>query len=316
MAAEHAAMQASTGSPQAPTAPWRGSAALRFSLSQGRTTHQGGARSPLKLQRAFAQASGHCELPLLHTAGGLVGGDELRIEARLGAGSRALLTSVAAQKVYGSVGRSRRHPAGRWAEQALSFALEAGSDLEWLPQELVLYAGALYQQRAQVDLDPGASFLAAEVVRLGRTAAGEGLDQGCWRSSLEIRRHSEGRPRYELVDRLELGGDALQGEHGLAGQPVFGSLVWAAPQPLAAEALEDLLAAARDARLGLEGCMACGALQQGLVARYRGGSSQAARFWFSRLWALTRTARGQAPPDLPRVWPFQEQPLTPANCSA
>jgi len=300
-------------------APWRGSASLRFELHRGHTRHQGGARSPLKLQRAFAQASGHCELPLLHTAGGLVGGDQLRIEASLGAGSRALLTSVAAQKVYGSIGRSRSHPAGRWAQQQLVFALDSGSDLEWLPQELVLYAGALYDQQATVELATDASFLAAEVVRLGRTAAGEGLEQGCWRSSLEIRRQGPSGPRFELVDRLELGGAALEGEHGLAGEPVFGSLVWAAPQPLAAEALAALLAAARDARRGLEGAMACGALEQGLVARYRGGSSQAARFWFSRLWALIRAERGQAAPELPRVWPFQEQPLAALaapNCSA
>ena len=313
-------MHAATESAPAPApAPWRGSASLRFEQHRGQTRHQGGARSPLKLQRAFAQASGHCELPLLHTAGGLVGGDQLRIEASLGAGSRALLTSVAAQKVYGSIGRSRSHPAGRWVQQQLVFALDSGSDLEWLPQELVLYAGALYDQQATVELAEDASFLAAEVVRLGRTAAGEGLEQGCWRSSLEIHRQGPSGPRFELVDRLELGGAALEGEHGLAGEPVFGSLVWAAPQPLAAEALTALLAGARDARRGLEGSMACGALEQGLVARYRGGSSQAARFWFSRLWALIRAERGQAAPELPRVWPFQEQPLAALaapNCSA
>lgn len=315
-------MGAATATPAEPVpacgdpSPWQGSASLQFVQCQGITHHQGGARSPLKLQRAFQQASGHCELPLLHTAGGLVGGDELQIDAHLSRGSRALLTSVAAQKVYGSVGRSRRHPAGRWAQQQLRFALEAESDLEWLPQELVLYAGALYRQEAQVELAPGASFLAAEVVRLGRTAAGEELEQGCWRSSLEIRRQTPSGPRWELVDRLELGNAALQGEHGLAGEPVFGSLVWAAPHPLELDTVERLLTAARQARSGLEGSMACGALQQGIVARYRGGSSQAARFWFSRLWALIRAQRSQAAPELPRVWPFQEQPLAPQNCSA
>ncbi len=297
-------------------APWRGCVSLRFEQHQGVTRHQGEARSPLKLQRAFLQASGHCELPLLHTAGGLVGGDELQIEAELGPGSRALLTSVAAQKVYGSVGRSRCHPAGRWAQQRLRFSLQPGSDLEWLPQELVLYADALYQQQMRVDLAEGASFLAAEVVRLGRTAAGEQLGQGRWRSGLEIQRQTPSGRRWDMVDRLELGGSALQGEHGLAGQPVFGSLVWVAPQPLRPADLEQLLTAARTCRSGLEGTMACGALDQGLVARYRGPSSQAARFWFSRLWALIREQRQLAAPQLPRVWPFQEQPLAASNCSS
>ncbi|MEB3307156.1 MAG: urease accessory protein UreD [Cyanobacteriota bacterium] len=275
------------------------------------TQHQGAARSPLKLMRAFQQPSGHCELPLLHTAGGLVGGDQLQIEAELGPGSRALITSVAAQKVYGSVRRSRCHPAGRWAQQQLQFRLAPGSDLEWLPQELVLYADALYQQQMRVELAEGASLLSAEVVRLGRTAAGEQLNEGRWRSDLQIRRRTPSEHRWELVDRLELGGPALQGEHGLDGQPVFGTLIWVAPQPLDSSDLERLLAAGRASRNGLTGTMACGALDQGVVARYRGSSSQAARFWFSRLWALIRAQRQQPPPQLPRVWPFQEQPLAP-----
>jgi urease accessory protein len=263
----------------------------------------------VKLQRALHHADGRCELPLLHTAGGLVGGDRLNVDLELGAASRALLTSVAAQKVYGTVGRSRRVPEGSWAIQELNVQLAADADLEWLPQELVLYADGLYEQRARVELAPGASYLGAEVVRLGRSAAGETLQAGCWRSQLEIRRQLPQGPRWELVDRLELGGEALEGQHGMAGQAVFGSLVWAAPDPLAADALNALLAECRAARQGLEGEMACGALEQGLVARYRGPSSQAARHWFTRIWALTRCQRSLPAPELPRVWPFQEQPF-------
>ena len=138
------------GSDNATPQPWCAEARLRFLRRGEHTGHQGSASSPLKLQRAFRQSSGHCELPLLHTAGGLVGGDELRITAELEPGSRALLTSVAAQKVYGTVARSRRSPAGAWAQQTLSLRLAAGSDLEWLPQELVLYADGLFEQQARV----------------------------------------------------------------------------------------------------------------------------------------------------------------------
>ena len=271
--------------------------------------HQGWATSPLKLQRAYPQADGRCELPLLHTAGGLVGGDQLTLRAHLAPGSQALITSVAAQKVYGTVGRSRLVPQGQWAQQSLHFSLEAGSDLEWLPQELVLFAGGLLEQNLTVELAAGASWLGMDVVRLGRSAAGETLGQGCWRSRLQVcRRGPEGR-RWELVDPLEISGASLAAEHGMAGQPVLGSLVWAAPQPLGAAALAQLLADCRSDRQGLEGDLACGALDQGLIARYRGPSSQAARFWFTRVWARIRAARGLSAPELPRVWPFQEQPL-------
>ncbi len=307
-----------------PQPPWHGRAQLRFEPSATGTRFQGRCSAPLKVQRGFLRADGRCELPLLHTAGGLVGGDRLSVEISLAAGSRALITSVAAQKVYGSIGRSRRAPQGDWALQELNVNLAADADLEWLPQELVLYADGLYEQRARVTLAASASWLGAEVVRLGRSAAGESLGSGRWRSLLEIRRledSSEGRNdaetpqldsgggRWLLVDRIELGGESLQGEHGLAGQPVFGSLVWAAPATLPATGLAALLDQCRQDRQGLVGDMACGALEPGLVARYRGSSTTAARSWFTRIWYRIRAARGLAPPELPRVWPFQEEPL-------
>jgi urease accessory protein len=289
---------------------WHGRASLRFSRGgDGLSRHQGSASSPLKIQRGFARADGRCELPLLHTAGGLVGGDRLSFTVHLEPGSRALLTSVAAQKVYGSIGRSRLRPEGAWATQELAFQLEEGADLEWLPQELVVYADGLYEQRTRVNLAPGAGWLGAELVRLGRTAAGESLGAGRWRSLLEIRRCGPGGDRWELVDRLDLGGSALVEAHGLAGEPVFGSLVWAAPRKLAGSELAELVEACRGDRSGLEGAMACGALEQGLVARYRGPSSTAARSWFTRLWARIRAAQGLTAPELPRVWPFQERPF-------
>lgn len=288
---------------------WCAQAQLRFACGPRGTRFQGGASAPLKLQRATPLAEGRCELPLLHTGGGLVGGDQLVLDLELEPGARVLLTTVAAQKVYGSVGRSRLNPEGRWARQQLAVRLAAGADLEWLPQELVLYADGLYEQRQRVELGPGASWLGAEVVRLGRTAAGEDLGRGRWRSLLEVRRLESDGARWELVERLELGGASLSDPHGLDGQPVLGALVWAAPEPMADGALAELLAAARADRAGLPGTMVCGPLAQGLVARYRGPSSQAARYWFTRLWARIRAVRGLAPPQLPRSWPFQETPL-------
>jgi urease accessory protein len=263
------------------------------------------------VQRAHHAVDGRCELPLLHTAGGLVGGDQLTLDLALAEDTAALITSVAAQKVYGTIGRSRRNPGGAWARQTLHVALARGADLEWLPQELVLYANALMEQRTRVVLAPGASWLGAEVVRLGRTAAGEGLEAGRWRSALEICRALEGGDgeRWELVDRLELAGATQMEAHGMGGQPVFGSLVWVGPETVAPSALVALVSSCREAREGLEGEMACGVLERGMVARYRGPSTTAARWWFTRIWQAVRAIRQLPPPSLPRVWPFQEDPL-------
>ena len=260
--------------------------------------------------RAERGDNGRCELPLLHSAGGLVGGDQLSVDLELGADSRALITSVAAQKVYGSIGRSRLHPKGTWANQTVRCRLGPNSDLEWLPQELVVYADALVEQTLDVQLADDASFLSAEIVRLGRTAAGEDLGQGCWRSAVSLCRIGENGPRWEQVDRLELRGDALHHRHGLNGNAVFGTLIWAAPKQLTAIEIKTLLAKVRKSRDGLRARqMNCGPLEQGLIARYSGNSSRDARFWFSRIWALTRQLRQLNEPQIPRVWPLQESPL-------
>ena len=291
--------------------PWHGTCSLQFVAGSSGSQFQGGCTAPLKLMRAERGENGRCELPLLHTAGGLVGGDQLSINLGLRPNSRCLLTSVAAQKIYGSIGRSQLHPLGTWARQQVSAELDADSDLEWLPQELVLYADALFEQNLSVTLPMDGSFLSAEIVRLGRTAANETLGQGCWRSDVQIQRQtSEGR-RWELVDRLEISDDALKGFHGLNQQPVFGTLIWAAPFPLQTTKINNLLDDIRQDRKALEGQMHCGALPQGLIARYSGFSSRDARFWFSRIWARTRQARNLASPKIPRVWPLQEYPLRP-----
>jgi urease accessory protein len=296
---------------------WQARAWLELERSDGdlRVRHQGGASAPLKWQRASHHGDGFLELPLLHTAGGLVGGDRLELAVRSRQQARALLTSVAAQKVYGSVGRFRSQPGGRWASQELRFTLEEESWLEWMPQELVLYGGALLEQRLTVQLAEGAGFLASDVVRLGRSAAGEDLGEGCWRSRLEIRRKVGTGDRWELADAISLDGATLQGEHGMAGQPVFGSLVWVAPCSLGSAACGAVLEQARRSREDLAGTMTCGPLACGLIARYRGDSSQAARFWFTRIWAAIRQAGGYPSPPIPRVWPFQEQPLQPVRGS-
>ena len=63
--------------------------------------------------------------------------------------------------------------------------------------------------------------------------------------------------------------------------------------------------------------MAIGALEPGLIARYRGGSSQAARLWFFRLWRRIRAVQGLSEPSWPRTWPFQEAELAPTRaCSS
>lgn len=278
--------------------------------SKSFTSHQGRCSAPFKLMRGVNNDDGRFEIPLLHTAGGLVGGDQLRVKVKAKQGTSGLLTTVAAQKVYGSVGLSTVHPEGKWAKQFCQFELNDDADFEWLPQELVLFGEGLFEQNMHVELNPSSSFLSAEIVRLGRTAAGEQLGNGCWRSRLEICRQLPHRNQWEFVDQLELGGNALTSEHGMSNQPVFGSMIWIAPTSIPNDSLNQLVKTSLNQRTELDGLMSCSSLEHGFSARYIGTSSQEARYWFFRIWAQIRKLRKLSTPKVLRVWPMQEDPFS------
>ena len=300
------------------TSQWHGTCDLRLfkksrskNIDNFKTTHQAKCTAPLKLMRVFNdKKDGRCEIPILHSAGGIVGGDQLKININAEENSSAICSSVAAQKVYGSRGRSKLNPKGSWANQTCFFQIEKNSDFEWIPQELIIYQGGLFEQNMTVKLDPSSSFLCVDLVRLGRTAAGEQLGSGVWRSSLEIFSENSQGKHYEFSDRLELSGEALKSIHGLEKQPVFGSLTWITPKGINEKALSDLLIKCRQKRKGLDGFMSCSLLENGISARFTGSSTQSARFWFYRIWSLTRVLRKLNIPEYMRIWPIQENPST------
>jgi len=304
------------------TSQWHGTCDLRLYKKPKandrdivKTFHQAKCTAPLKLMKVFNEKKdGRCEIPILHSAGGIVGGDQLTINVNSEENSSAICSSVAAQKVYGSRGRSKLNPQGRWANQKCVFQIEKNADFEWIPQELIVYQGGLFEQNMTVNLDASSSFLCVDLVRLGRTAAGEELGRGVWRSSLEIFRENTQGKHYEFSDRLELSGEALKSIHGLEQKPVFGSLTWITPKEIKQKALSDLLVKCRQQRAGLEGFMTCSLLENGISARYTGSSTQSARFWFYRIWSLTRILRRLSRPEYMRIWPLQENPSTDTKC--
>ena len=291
--------------------PWVGRCSVEFMRDKhNKTRHQGGCNAPLKLMGSKVHKDGRCELPILHTAGGLVGGDELEININLKKNSKSTISTVAAQKIYGSVKRSRIKPEGTWCKQTILINQEEKTDLEWLPQETIMYENSLYEQEVIVQLEPNSSFMSMDIVRLGRTAASESLKQGKWRSSLKIKRKGLGETNYwEYIDRTEVSQESLMSVHGLGGHPVVGCFVWVAATMTEEAKILSLLNSIRIDRNGLSGQMRCGQIRQGIVARYIGKSSRDARQWFTCIWHRTRNHRNMILPEMPRYWPLQEEAL-------
>lgn len=269
---------------------WRADLRCRFARHGDRTVIAAREhRGPLLVQRAFyPEPTGVSHVYLVHPPGGIVGGDRLRFEATLDTKSQALITTPAATKLYRSTGAV--------AEQHTVLRVGDGAQLEWLPQETIIYSGAEAEISTRVELNDSAAFLGWEVVCLGRPASGERFSQGHLRQRFEIWRGDE--PLW--IERSEYVGDdeALTEPWGLHAQPVFATLV---ANVIPSEAL---IAAVR---AGLSACTAPGrcvvtALDQLVVCRYVGPWAETARAHLIDAWRVLRPwVMGRAI-CMPRIW--------------
>jgi urease accessory protein len=268
---------------------WQGRLQLAYRHDRGKTQaiqHQGIA--PLKVQRSFyPEGEGICHNVMLHTAGGVVGGDSLSIDIDLQPASRVVLTTAAAGKIYGSNGTR--------ATQSIVHNLAAHTSLEWLPQETIIFNGAIFHQHLRVNLAPSATWMGWEINRFGRTASGEKFISGEWKSATEVYR--DGQPLW--IDRQWLCGDALiDSPHSLAGYPIVGSLAW-----IDRSVSKELVTEIRSLFHGEPSKIGVTRLSAGLLCRYRGDSTPEVRRWFTAVWHLLRHSFLDSKPISLRVWP-------------
>jgi len=273
---------------------WQGKLELQFAETNGKTqvTHNY-SQAPLRVQRSFyPEGQEVCHSVILHTAGGIVGGDRLDLDIQLQPRSQALITTATAAKIYRSNGLT--------AQQTINLQLQAGTCLEWLPQETIVFDGVIYQQKMRIELLADALWLGWEIVRFGRSAGGERLHSGSWRSHTEVWR--EGIPLW--IDRQWLQKEMIDSPHGLDGNAVVGSLVLVG-KSASLELVENLRSLWTE--FGYEGEVGVTRLLEGVICRYRGHSTLEVRHWLIKVWQLLRAYYLNKPLDkplcLPRVWP-------------
>ena len=253
--------------------------------------------APLRLQRPFyPEGPERCQSVVVHTAGGMVGGDRLDFDFRLKANAQAMITTAAAAKIYRSNGPE--------AQQNIQVHVASGACLEWLPQETIVFNQANYRQQMQVLLEPGGQWLGWEVTRLGRTAMDEQFVAGHWRSRTTVHQQQiDGSTKPLWIDRQWLPGspEIWASPHGLNGCPVIGSFAW-----LGASVSDDIIEAIRTAWQDQAAPPTDSAgvtrLSQGLLCRYRGHSTSLANRWFRQVWQRVRQEQSGLPAQVPRVW--------------
>lgn len=246
--------------------------------------HQG----PLRVQKhLYGDGPEVCQHIIVHPPGGIAGGDRLDISASVGEQAWAQLTSPGAAKWYRASGP---------AFQNIQLKVDAGATLEWLPQETIIYSGAQAELSTTIELQGDARLCYWDMVALGRPASGERFEQGHFQSQLSIRR--DGQLLWHERQRIVGGDGLLDSAIGLAGQPVFATLIISGE--IDSELLERCRNLLNPSADNLRGDLS--QLPGLLVARCLASEALHARAWLIELWRLLRPellGRDAVPP---RIW--------------
>ncbi|MBP0495867.1 urease accessory protein UreD [Pararoseomonas indoligenes] len=261
-----------------------GGVEIVFGVARGRTVLRHLYQSsPMRVLFPDAEPGTPITGALVNTAGGLAGGDMVRVQARVEEGATATLCTPAAEKLYRSLGPETR----------IGTALHVGPGavLEWLPQETILFDRARLRRRLDVELSPGARLLATEMLVFGRAARGERFREGFLHDAWRLR--VNGRLRWADALRIEVPDEALEDRFGFAGAGGFATLLYAGAD--AAERLPVL----RD----LAGPLGAATVPREGVALIRWlGPAMPVRAALAAAIPALRAALFGLPPALPRLW--------------
>ncbi|MQT12447.1 urease accessory protein UreD [Segnochrobactrum spirostomi] len=262
----------------------RGGVRLAFAAGAARTyAHTVAERGSFRVRMPRLAAG--CEAVLINTGGGLTGGDRMEVEIASAAGTEAVVTTQAAEKIYRSDG-----PA---TEIETTLRLDRASRLAWLPQETILFDRARLARRLTIEMSGEARLLLAESMFFGRRAMGERLTEGVFHDRWRLRR--DGRLIFAEDVRLDGALDARLARAAIgAGAVATGTILLAAPE--AESRLEEARALLADTRPGPPVERAATAFGGLLVIRLVSADAQALR---DRLVHVVEHLRGQV---MPRSW--------------
>jgi len=145
------------------------------------------------------------EAVIINTAGGLTGGDVFAVSAKWGPQTTAILTTQAAERYYTSCTGA--------AKITTRLHIEEAATALWLPQEAIMFDGAIYERATHIDMVAGARLLALEMSVFGRTAMGETVTRGTSSERWQLRLDG----RLVFADAFALDGDI----HTAMGRPAI-----------------------------------------------------------------------------------------------
>jgi urease accessory protein len=163
--------------------------------------------------------------------GGLVAGDETRLELKVGSQARCFLGTQASTKVY-------RNPLARACGHESEVTLHGESLLVFAPDPVQAFAGSRYRQRQMFNLAGSASLVLLDWLSSGRAACGERWEFDRFESRNDVL--IEGRRVFMDSLRLESAGQPLTSTHRLGRFNCLATLLLLGPmvEPFARQTLQ------------------------------------------------------------------------------
>ena len=261
---------------------WKASLSLSFQAGPIRTFVRREHTGPLSVQRVFYPESTVAHVYLLHPPGGVVGGDELSIDACACTNAAGLVTTPGATKFYRSNGKLSR------VNQRLE--VHNGS-LEWFPQENIFFNGCHVALTSTIALSDDAAFAGWDIQCYGRPAGKQPFIDGSVCNKLTVLVNDE--PVFcdrQVVDSNH----QLSHSTTYRGNTVSGTLLL---NRIPAESCD----MARRT-LGNSSVFFVTSVDSLLVVRYLGNSAEEAKQGFCTVWSQFRHLINQRQPCVPRIW--------------
>ncbi len=135
---------------------------------------------PWRVVRGFDAPSGERLAHVHNVSGGILDTDSLEWLVEVGPGARAQMTSTGATRVH------RSRSLDRISRQSAVVKIGEGGYFEYLPDQLIPFAGCRFEQSTRIDLSAGASLIWWDIVAPGREASGEVFRYESLTSSFEL----------------------------------------------------------------------------------------------------------------------------------
>lgn len=305
------------GAKQMPAQNWFASLSMTFAKRADKTALVHSTRyGPLGVQRTFnPDKTGCAHVYILHPPAGIVSGDTLVLHASAKTKAKVLITTPGAARFY----RARlADTASSLQTQKVELTAGNKASLEYLPMETLVYNRANALNKTTINVKGSGQYIGWEITCLGLPHIGQAFEQGSLTQSITLFHNKKCVFHDNMAISKQEGVDnALMNQRvALGGHHVVGNMIvydGAANLKQASLQLDTtftahLIKVCRDAisafdlELETDVLIAVTEIQNVIIIRYLGSSSEQCRNIFAAIWKDVRPIMLNMQGIAPRIW--------------